>query len=80
MNCCRCLKDADDDVVEDDDGKNDDDDVIVRCVQTAKRLAGAHCKAERLTGRGSMQATPGRHASLAHLFLIPRAFQSLDKS
>ena len=56
MNCCRCLKDADDDVVEDDDGKNDDDD-IERCVQTAKRLAGAHCKAERLTGRGSMQAT-----------------------
>ena len=52
MNCCRCLKDADDDVVEDDDGKNDDD-VIERCVH----LAGAHCKAERLTGRGSMQAT-----------------------
>ena len=56
MNCCRCLKDADDDVVENDDGNNVDDD-IERCVQTAKRLAGTHCKAERLTGRGSMQAT-----------------------
>jgi hypothetical protein len=55
MNCSRCLKDADDDVVEDDDGNNDDD--IERCVQTAKRLAGAHCKAKRMTGRGSMQAT-----------------------
>ena len=57
MNCSRCLKDADDDVdVADDDDNNDDDD-NERCVQTAKRLAGAHCKAERLTGRGSMQAT-----------------------
>ena len=57
MNCSRCLKDADDDVdVADDDDNNDDDDTE-RCVQTAKRLAGAHCKAERLTGRGSMQAT-----------------------
>ena len=40
MNCCRCLKDADDDVVE-DDGKNDDDDDIERCVQTAKQVLTA---------------------------------------
>ena len=56
MNCSRCLKDADDDDVDADDDDNNDDDDNERCVQTAKRLAD-HCKAKRLTGRGSMQAT-----------------------
>lgn len=57
MNCSRNAKDADDDVdvANDDDGNNDNENE--RCVQTAQRLANAHCKAERLTGRGSMQAT-----------------------
>ena len=54
MNCSRYLKDADDDV--DVTDNVDDVDDNERCVQTAKRLAGS-LQAERLTGRGSMQAT-----------------------
>jgi hypothetical protein len=51
-NCSRFLEDTADDGHNDDDDDNDNE----RCVQTAKRLAGS-LQAERLTGRGSMQAT-----------------------
>jgi hypothetical protein len=68
-NCCRCLEDeqmTDDDTESDNDNEHDENE---RSCTNRKRLAGAHCKRNKKTGRGSMQAngaqkiSPGRLTS-----------------